>query len=278
MLSARATFSLWAFGLRCGVSSLRSLNPARLRTAARYALCPVDLWRYIEFQAVLDTCPAGARALDVGSPKLLASRLASFVESVHAVDIAYAPLREFRSMACRQTKRSIASVQCDGKSLPYPDNSFDFAYSVSALEHIADDGDTVAIRELARVVEPNGHVLVTVPLVPEYFERWVDRDPYGRQARDSGGRVFFSRYYDWATLHARIVEPSGMKLVSIAAWQERRAGWYAAYCRRTERAASPMAIATKCFDPIWAHSRLEPISEPSSIARHGIAVIHMQAK
>jgi len=40
------------------------------------------------------------------------------------------------------------------------DASFDHAYSISVLEHIAEDGDIPALAELARVVKPEGRIVL----------------------------------------------------------------------------------------------------------------------
>ncbi|WP_321423220.1 class I SAM-dependent methyltransferase [uncultured Methanobacterium sp.] len=52
----------------------------------------------------------------------------------------------------------------DGRQLPFPDNSFDVVTSFSAIEHIEKDEDRLkALMEMARVVKPNGHVVITGP-------------------------------------------------------------------------------------------------------------------
>ncbi len=43
-------------------------------------------------------------------------------------------------------------VKTDGKSLPFPDDAFDVAYTVTVLQHVTDDADFVSVvSELARV-------------------------------------------------------------------------------------------------------------------------------
>jgi SAM-dependent methyltransferase len=83
----------------------------------------------------------------------------------------------------------------DGRELRFGDGSFDRAYSISVLEHIADTGDVEALRELARVVRPGGRVIVTLPYAAEYREDWRDRPVYGEQ-EPMNGRYFFERWYD----------------------------------------------------------------------------------
>lgn len=52
-------------------------------------------------------------------------------------------------------------AQGDLRALPWPDDNFDLVIATDILEHIDDDKD--AMMEIARVLRPGGHVLVTVP-------------------------------------------------------------------------------------------------------------------
>jgi SAM-dependent methyltransferase len=82
--------------------------------------------------------------------------------------------------------------------MPFEDQSFDHAVSISVLEHIAgEDGDVVALGEIVRCVRPGGRVVLTLPYAPvariEYRTAPVYVDE-GEQ--DDLGRAFFQRWYD----------------------------------------------------------------------------------
>jgi SAM-dependent methyltransferase len=49
----------------------------------------------------------------------------------------------------------------DVRRLPFGDNSFDLVLATDIIEHV--DDDTLAVRELRRVLKPSGHALITVP-------------------------------------------------------------------------------------------------------------------
>ncbi len=272
---------LWTDGILRALASLirvRSLND--FRSIFRTLLCPVDLWRYVEFSILLNAFNGASRTLDVGSPKsgaaLLSSRTAGAIQST---DIATVPLQEMRLLLRATGRRQLQLLQCDACDLPYRDNTFSFAFSISALEHIGRDGDSVAIAELARVLAPGGRMLITMPLVPAYHEQWNESDPYGTQVRDADGRVLFSRYYDWPSLQARLIEPSRLSVVSTHAWQEVRQGWYARYVQRTAQAASVTSILTKVLDPIWAITCLMPVDGgPAALTRHGIVALLLEKR
>ena len=61
----------------------------------------------------------------------------------------------------RARERGIANVEAsqgDARDLPYPDASFDAAYLVTVLGEIPDQD--AALRELRRVLEPDGRLVV----------------------------------------------------------------------------------------------------------------------
>jgi SAM-dependent methyltransferase len=67
----------------------------------------------------------------------------------------------------------------DGTRLTYPDNSFDFAWSLSSIEHFGGhEAAAQSMREMARVVRPGGIVAVATEILlleeyqhPEFFTR-----------------------------------------------------------------------------------------------------------
>jgi SAM-dependent methyltransferase len=250
---------LWWEGLRCGLLNLAApLDTMRLRHAMRLCLCPVDLWRYVEFQAVLDEYDGERLVLDVGSPKLLALVFARwFGTTVLASDIAKRIGPEVAVYARATERGRLVPQVFDAAAMPLADNSVPFVYSVSAIEHIGGDGDTQAVSEFGRVLRPGGKAVVTVPMGPKFREIWVNRDPYGHQKTNPEGKVFFSYVYDWAALDERIIKPSGLTLTRLRVWEENPPGWYeTTYVPRTMSPAWPRSIATKLLDPHWAHTRL----------------------
>ena len=88
----------------------------------------------------------------------------------------------------------------DASSIDLPDGAFDGAYSISTVEHIPDEGDTAAIRSLARAVRPGGRIVVSVP--------WVFGPPIENDL--SEGVEHRQRWYNRETFAARLVEPAGL--------------------------------------------------------------------
>jgi SAM-dependent methyltransferase len=124
--------------------------------------------RPIEIAWVLSRYRGEARVLDVGSanapPAYLAALGGLGAAGLVGVDLAPTELPGVRIVAA------------DIRELPFPDDSFDVCFCISTLEHIGRDnsqygleaeddarGHEAALRELARVLAPDGRVLLTVP-------------------------------------------------------------------------------------------------------------------
>jgi SAM-dependent methyltransferase len=197
---------VWAAGVEV---ALRTLRREPVLALKRLAL-PVSYWRSAEFGYVWRqlAAPPGARVLDLGSPKDLAVMLARRRGlEVVATDILPDAIESSRRYARAQgldgrgAGRVHSEVQ-DGRALAYADASFDAAFSVSVLEHIPDNGDSMALRELIRVTRPGGVIVVTVPYDRRYRETFVEGPVYERKPIASEP-VFFERHYDRDALDAR---------------------------------------------------------------------------
>ncbi|MBN8902466.1 MAG: methyltransferase domain-containing protein [Rhodospirillales bacterium] len=119
---------------------------------------------------------AGARVLDVGCgsgalDRLLAARLPAGGEIV-ATDLNPFLLAEARDLAEEAgVAARIRFTDGNAEALPFPDASFDHAFSVTVLEEC--DADR-ALRELVRVVRPGGRIGVVVRAVD--LPQWWNLD------------------------------------------------------------------------------------------------------
>lgn len=189
---------------------------------------PVSYWRTQEFAYVgrqLLLAP-GARVLDLGSPKELASMLALWrgYEMV-ATDILPEAIelsdRYARALGVegRGAGKVFSEVQ-DGRQLTYADASFDGVFSVSVIEHIPGEGDSAAVAELVRVVRPGGRIVITTPYATAYRETFVNRGVYERSQRGDSP-VFYERHYDDAALQKRVFGIKDVRVVDRQLWGER---------------------------------------------------------
>lgn len=196
----------------------REVFKLNARLGPMWFLRGVNYWRYVEYPWVLNSLSVKReqRILDVGSSScsLLALLLASRRQyRVFVTDINDGVRKHFE-LARRlglgdqiEAERLVVEKQ-DATSLTYRDESFDRVTAVSVLEHMPDNDDTRAVKELSRVLKDRGLAVLSVPFNCTYKETFVDKSVYER--RYVGEPVFYQRHYDNLALHERLIEPSGL--------------------------------------------------------------------
>jgi ubiquinone/menaquinone biosynthesis C-methylase UbiE len=106
----------------------------------------------------------GARGLDLGCGQgWYLSALASAGYRMHGLDYSVGQLKKAAASARRDAGTSgsapmpLRLCQGDAQTLPFPDGSFDFAYSINAFHHLPSRAaQERAIREIVRVLRPGG--------------------------------------------------------------------------------------------------------------------------
>jgi SAM-dependent methyltransferase len=206
----RGWVSLWAESVRLGLGYL--VRRGYRREAVVRVVIPLDPSRYLELPWAIERLGArpGERVLDLASPKLLAVALVRRGVRVTSVDQLEREIETWRALA--GDVNGLELQVADGRALPFEDESFDHAYSISVLEHIEEPGDAEALRELARVVRPAGRVLVTLPHAQTFREDWRDAPVYANQP--TRGRSFFQRWYDPLRIDALVAAAPALELVS----------------------------------------------------------------
>lgn len=214
----------YSFGLRLGLANLFRNGPSLgwKRTLSLVAH-PIPIpSRFPEYHFLGDSVVnvlsssdsvAGTRVLDVSSPKCFGMYLAyHFPIEAHLTDIDRPTVRQaeqlwgvVRSKAHGQVSFSIQ----DGRSLGYPDSSFDIVFSMSVVEHIEGcRGDTMAIQEMTRVLKPGGTLAVSVPFGQEYLEQEIVGVRAAAQRTEDRARYFFQRIYSQEAVEDRILGSS----------------------------------------------------------------------
>lgn len=98
----------------------------------------------IQGRTLVDGCGLG----------LYLERFAELSEQAFGLDI-----EAGHTLAARQ--RGLQVTRSAGERLPFPDSSFEFVLSHEVLEHVADD--RLAVREMVRVLQPEGRIALFVP-------------------------------------------------------------------------------------------------------------------
>ena len=229
-------WSAYRLGMRLKANlrgSLRARAMATLKLMSSPALLsrllsPIDYVRYREFdfalRAVARHAPAPRTILDISSPKLVPLTLAAHLPSaeVHATDVLEREVTWVGGAAGRLELTNVTAEVQDARRVGYADERFDLVTSISVFEHIAPeiDGEIPAIREVARVLEPGGVAVLTVPFARKYFADYVTGSAYEREGKP-GEPIFFQRFYDEALLMRNLVIASGLELVELSFVEER---------------------------------------------------------
>jgi SAM-dependent methyltransferase len=219
-LSPYEELKYYGFGLRAGTSNFLS-NGLRLglRKTLGKITQPINSYtRFPEYnrfeRAVSDylsnTPQDKWKILDVGSPKILGLYLGYKTPAeVTLTDIDNVNVDEYRlmwqSLERRAQGRVVFSLE-DARSLRFSDRQFDVVYSMSVVEHVEGDaGDSLAVRELLRVLKPGGLFLLSVPFGSKYVEQ--ERIGLSGAARPTQDQQphFFQRIYDRPAFERRIL-------------------------------------------------------------------------
>jgi SAM-dependent methyltransferase len=116
-------------------------------------LAHLERLRLRELEEVLPHLPRNARVLEIGAGTGAQAReLAARGWSAEAVDLAASPYAGARVFPVRDY---------DGRTLPFPDASFDVVFSSNALEHIAELDEFMA--ETRRVLRSDGIAIHVQP-------------------------------------------------------------------------------------------------------------------
>ncbi|ELY95770.1 methyltransferase [Natrialba hulunbeirensis JCM 10989] len=92
----------------------------------------------------------------------------------------------------------------DGQRLPFADNTFDLVFSEYVFEHLPEP--ELALREINRVLEPGGAVVILVPNPKHYYAKIADLTPFwfhhlwfSLQGNTSADEDKFPTQFEWGT-------------------------------------------------------------------------------
>lgn len=147
---------------------------------------------------------AGRDVLEVGcGTGLVLARIQRFARLAQGVDLSPGMLEHARA-------RGLDVCLGSASALPFPDRSFDVSCSFKVLAHVRPVA--LALREMARVVRPGGHILA------EFYNPWSLRallrrlGPARRVARGVREDQVFTRFDSPRDVRALI--PHGCRLVA----------------------------------------------------------------
>jgi len=158
-------------------------------------------------KSYLSKVPKGSKILDAGAGEL---RNKKFCKHLDYVSQDFCQYEGFGDGAALQTgvwDTSKIDIVSDISTIPAPDNSFDIVLCTEVLEHTPDP--LGALRELARLTKPLGHIILTAP-----FCSLTHFAPYHYSTGFS--RYWFEKHLETLGFSMIVVSPNGGWLDYIA--------------------------------------------------------------
>ncbi len=251
--------------------SLKFLFKGDWRRFFAWACNPVSIVRYFEFPFAYDavTWPETQYCLDVSSPRLF------LIYSLkHNPHLSLEVINPDADDLC-ETKVCFEKLTIQGKvnfsvqdatRLPYADQIFDLVTSISVLEHIPDYEDSLAIEEMWRVLKPGGKLIITIPCAKNSYEEWRDTDTYNLSNHKNGGKYFFQRFYDSASIKERIIRLIGLEPIKVSILGEKRKDVFKEYEQRWINKGFRETIA----DPLYITRDYKIYSDIESLPGIGV--------
>lgn len=198
---------------------------------------PVSIVRYFEFPFVFNAIDwkVAKSCLDISSPRLFLLYLIE--KNPHLkLEVLNPDINDLNETAVHFKVLGLSSqvnlVSYNATQLPYPNNSFDVITSISVIEDIPNNGDSLVIKEIWRVLKPGGKLVITVPCAKTYYEDWRNTDVYGLGNPKKENKFFFQRFYDSATIQSRLCDAIGINPVVIEVFGEKQKGTFTNYEKR----------------------------------------------
>lgn len=192
---------------------------------------PMDSTRHFEFDFAWKLLSTRSRPigtyLDVSSPRFLPLVLLArnLIDSATLLNPDGNDMSATRALAQTLKVEDRCTFLTDTiGAARLPDSHFDLVTSISVVEHISDDADS--IRRIHAATRSGGTIMITVPCAAEAFEQFIDHDYYGVLPPDESGYYFWQRFYDQSLIQSVFYSILGTP-TNVAVYGERESGLFA---------------------------------------------------
>jgi SAM-dependent methyltransferase len=187
---------------------------------------PIDYVRTIELPVVLNLSKIitekerKLKILDISSPQILSASLAQISNNWSIIYInPFEPeLHEMEKIKRIMNLKNITTVKVDVTNQNILDelpHKFDYIFSSSVIEHIHPEngGDSIAVKNVVKLLDENGLFIFSVPFYKKGFNEYKSGDVYSIKGKKNM-TIFFQRFYDEERLYNQIIKPSGLYVQS----------------------------------------------------------------
>jgi ubiquinone/menaquinone biosynthesis C-methylase UbiE len=164
------------------------------------------LLRWMRLRRVISQIPPNATVLDVGCGHRIAflKTISHRIQQGYGVDFKVKD-QQFDNIEVRELTFSDSLGSGGTHRLPFDDNSMDVVTMLAVLEHI--EAEEAVLREIRRVLKPQGKLLLTVPSV--WAQPVLEFLSYRLHIVDEAEIRDHKRYYDRRRLHRVLVGQTG---------------------------------------------------------------------
>ena len=230
----------------------------KFKLSPRLLLNPVSIVRYFEFDFVNSSLDFQNenKILDIASPYLFGFYASSKYQlEYYYINPDERDLANVNSLSAKMIfKGKYIPKPMDALNLSFPDNYFDKIISISVIEHIKDDGDSSAVKEIWRTLKPGGLFSFTVPVKKIFEVEYRNRDEYNLDKNDKANKYFFQRIYDKRKIEERLLSSiSNYEIIQQKVFGVNKKEFYSEYKERWikfnywETVKDPYYVATNFF-------------------------------
>jgi tRNA (uracil-5-)-methyltransferase TRM9 len=105
-------------------------------------------------------------------------------------------------------------IVADARNIPVDSGSIDYALAIAVYHHFGSDELSIALKELGRILKPDGEALITVwnKLQPKYIFKGSDQRVSWKRRKDN--KILY-RYYHFYTpwVLKKIIEKTGFEII-----------------------------------------------------------------
>ncbi len=201
---------------------------------------PVSIVRYFEFDYVnnnIEIKPT-ENILDISSPFLFGFCAAkNYKITYNYINPDLADLQRVKKFAAKiHFAGKFESYKIDAIKLPFENNKFDKVISISVIEHVNGDGDSLVMQEMWRVLKPGGRLVLTFPVSKKFEIEYTQNNIYNLAVDKKENNYFFQRIYDEENIQRRLLNfVDQYKVISKTIFGEKKKGFYDEYVKRWQK-------------------------------------------